>query len=89
MTSQARPRPWGAAALPLGLAATGWAAASMAPWGWPAWPGASLGILAIATASLPGPSLFRGLGAFAGLLGIVVSGVQILALWGVMEALDR
>lgn len=68
----------------LGLAAIVWLVAALWPrGGWPAWPTVSLGVLAIGCGLLPGRALPRGLGSFAGVLGIGLGGAQIAVLWGI------
>ena len=51
----------------------------------PAWPAASVGVVAIALARAPGRALWRGLGAFLGFLGILAGVAQLLAKWGILE----
>lgn len=79
------PRPWGRLALPLGAASAAWALASVLPLALPAWPAASLGVLAIALGRWPGTALSRGLGTFLGVIGLLVGGLKIAALYGLSE----
>ena len=53
--------------------------------GFPAWPSVSLGLAAMGLSWLPGRPLFRGLGAFLGLVGAVVGGLQIAASWALLR----
>jgi hypothetical protein len=75
--------------LALGLFSVGWAVAIVLPdvRDLPAWPAASVGIFALVFARAPGRPLLRGLGAFLGLLGLLVGVGKILALWGLLEFL--
>jgi hypothetical protein len=75
--------------LGLGLFSIGWAIAIMLPdvRDLPAWPAASVGVFALVLARAPGRALLRGLGAFLGLLGLLVGVGKILALWGLLEFL--
>ena len=86
----ARGRDWSALALLCGLFSLGWAVAIVLPRvdDLPAWPAASVGVLALVLARLPGRAFPRGLGAFCGALGIVVGVGKILALWGLLELLS-
>jgi hypothetical protein len=73
----------------LGLFSVGWAIAIVLPEvrDLPAWPAASVGIFALVCARAPGRPLLRGLGAFLGVLGLLVGAGKILALWGLLEFL--
>jgi hypothetical protein len=81
------PRDLGGLALGLGLVASVWALLIVVPAGpaLPAWPAASVGVLALFVSRLPGRAWARGLGAFLGVLGIVVGLVKIAALWGLVK----
>lgn len=82
-------RDWSLLSLLAGLFSIGWAVAIMLPEvrDLPAWPAASVGIFALVFARAPGRPLARGLGAFLGLVGLVVGAGKILALWGLLELL--
>lgn len=54
----------------------------------PAWPAASVGVIAIALARVPGRALWRGLGAFLGFLGILAGVAQLLAMWGILKLIS-
>ncbi len=84
---RAHPRDLGGLALGLGLVASAWALLIIAPGGptLPAWPAASVGVLALFVSRLPGRAWSRGLGAFLGVIGIVVGLVKIAALWGLVK----
>jgi hypothetical protein len=75
--------------LATGLFSVGWAVAILLPdvRDLPAWPAASVGIFALVFARAPGRALLRGLGAFLGVLGLLVGVGKILALWGLLELL--
>jgi len=88
--SQPRPqRDLGSLSLPVGVVSLGWGVALLIPSlpALPAWPAASLGIIALALARVPGRALPRGLGAFTGVLGLLLGTLEILALWGIVELL--
>jgi hypothetical protein len=84
-----RARDWGLFALIAGLASVTWAVIILVPdlAQLPAWPAASIGIFALVFARAPGRPLLRGLGAFLGLLGLLVGVGKIVALWGLLELL--
>jgi len=78
--SRARPRAWAAAGLGL------WAALAtvLALWpglGVPAWPGASLGCFAVATALGPGPIGPKAIGTVLGSAAVVLGLGQVAVLW--------
>lgn len=75
--------------LVLGLASASWAVAILLPTmrDLPAWPAASAGVFALVLARMPGRALPRGIGAFLGLLGLLIGLLEIAALWGVLELL--
>ncbi len=75
--------------LAAGLFSVAWAVAILLPdvRDLPAWPAASVGIFALVFARAPGRALLRGLGAFLGLLGVLVGLGKIVALWGLLEIL--
>jgi hypothetical protein len=75
--------------LACGLFSVGWAIAILLPdvRDLPAWPAASVGIFALVFARAPGRALMRGLGAFLGVLGLIVGIGKIVALWGLLEFL--
>lgn len=75
--------------LAAGLFSVGWAVAIVLPdmRDLPAWPAASVGIFALVFARAPGRALLRGLGAFLGVLGLIVGIGKIVALWGLLEFL--
>ena len=85
----AKGRDWGVPTLGCGLLSVAWAVAILVPNGadLPAWPAASIGIFALIFARAPGRPLLRGLGAFLGVLGLLVGVGKILALWGLLELL--
>jgi hypothetical protein len=72
-----------------GLFSVAWAVAILLPdvRDLPAWPAASVGIFALMFAGGPGRALTRGIGAFLGLIGLIVGAGKILALWGLLELL--
>ncbi|MCA9685695.1 MAG: hypothetical protein KC431_25335 [Myxococcales bacterium] len=83
-------RDWGWLALVCGLASLAWAVTILLPQtsaDLPAWPAASVGVFALIFSRLPGRALPRGLGAFAGAVGLLVGVGKILALWGLLELL--
>ncbi len=73
----------------MGLLSFAWAVTILVPGApdLPAWPAASLGVFALVAARLPGRALPRGLGAFLGVLGLVVGVAKIAALWGFLDLL--
>jgi hypothetical protein len=83
-------RDWSAVSLLCGLLSLGWAVVILLPdvANLPAWPAASVGIFALIAAGAPGRPLLRGLGAFLGLVGLLVGLGKILALWGLLELLS-
>lgn len=82
------PAPWmDLAALLCGVGAAGWSATSMLGMALPAWPAASLGLLALLFAWPRGRAAPRALGAFLGLIGLVIAALQIAVLWGVAGGL--
>jgi hypothetical protein len=81
----------GALPLAAGMLACAWAVAIMLPdvRDLPAWPAASLGVVALVCARLlPGRALPRGLGAFLGLFGLLIGLAKIFALWGLLHILN-
>lgn len=82
-------RDWSVFALVCGVLSAGWAIAILLPDAadLPAWPAASVGILAIVFGRAPGRALVRGIAAFLGFLGLVVGLGKILALWGLLHLL--
>jgi hypothetical protein len=80
---------WSWLCLASGLFSVGWAVAIVLPdmRDLPAWPAASVGIFALVFARAPGRALLRGLGAFLGVLGLLVGIGKIVALWGLLEFL--
>jgi hypothetical protein len=84
---RAHPRDLGGLALALGLVASAWALLIVIPGGpdVPAWPAASVGVFAVFASRLRGRAWMRGLGAFLGVLGLVVGLVKIAALWGLVK----
>lgn len=82
-------RDWSWLSLILGVLASTWALVIVVPEGpaLPAWPAASLGVFALVTARLPGRAWPRGLGAFLGVLGVLVGVAKIAALWGLLDLL--
>ncbi len=88
----AQGRDWGIWSLICGVLSLAWAALILVPElpglpNLPAWPAASVGIFALVFARAPGRPVLRGLGAFLGLLGLLVGVGKILALWGLLELL--
>ncbi|MCX4244578.1 hypothetical protein [Paraliomyxa miuraensis] len=70
------------ACLLLGLGALAWLPASLWPRaGLPAWPGVSLGLLAVLISLGRGGALLRALGGICGLLAAAVGAAQIGVLW--------
>jgi hypothetical protein len=86
---RARGRDWGVLSLLCGLLSLAWAVAILVPGvaDLPAWPAASVGIFALIFSRAPGHPVLRGLGAFLGLLGLLVGVAKIFALWGLLELL--
>jgi hypothetical protein len=82
-------RDWSWLSSSLGMMSSSWALAILVPDGpdLPAWPAASLGVFALLAARLPGRAWPRGLGAFLGLLGLLVGLAKIAALWGLLDLL--
>lgn len=80
-------RDWSWLSLILGVLSSTWAVLILIPEGpaLPAWPAASLGVFALLTARLPGRAWPRGVGAFLGVLGLLVGVVKIAALWGFLD----
>lgn len=89
-TGTARSRDWSWLSLAAGLASAVWAVLVLLPSvdALPAWPAASLGIIGLACAGLPGRALPRGVGAFLGFAGLLVGAAKIVALWGLLELLS-
>ncbi|WP_106395314.1 hypothetical protein [Enhygromyxa salina] len=83
-------RDWSALSLAAGLFSVAWAVAIVLPSApnLPAWPAASVGILALVFSRAPGRPLLRAIGAFLGLGGVLVGLGKILALWGLLELLS-
>ncbi len=80
-------RDWSWACSILGVLSASWALVIVIPGGpeLPAWPAASLGVFALVAARLPGRAWPRGLGAFLGVVGILVGLAKIAALWGLLD----
>jgi hypothetical protein len=67
----------------LGVAALAWLPAALWPAaGLPAWPGVSLGLLAVLLSWGRGGALLRALGGIGGLLAVLAGTAQIAVLWG-------
>jgi len=83
-------RDWSALPFLCGVFSLAWAVAILVPDApdWPAWPAASTGLFALVLARAPGRALPRALGAFFGLLGLLVGVGKILVLWGLLGLLD-
>lgn len=83
-------RDWSVLALVCGLFSAGWAIAILVPdvADLPAWPAASVGILAIVFGRAPGRALIRGIAAFLGFLGLLIGLGKIAALWGLLELMS-
>jgi hypothetical protein len=82
-------RDWSWLALGCGLVSATWAIVMVVPGiaDLPAWPAVSVGLFALVFARAPGRALARGIGAFLGVVGLVVGMAKILALWGLLELL--
>ena len=82
------PAPWmDLGSLICGSSAAGWSATSMLGVALPAWPAASLGLFARLLAWPTGRAAPRAIGAFLGLVGLVIAALQIAVLWGVLGGL--
>ena len=57
-------------------------------WEFPAWPAASLALLALWASRRPGGALLRAIGAFSALVGLVVATAQIALLYTAGEFLN-
>jgi len=80
-------RPWADwVALGLGVCSVGWLLIGLLPRQLPAWPSATLGLLALVLAWPRGRPFPRATGAFLGLVGIVGASAQIAAMWGLARA---
>lgn len=73
-----------------GVLSLGWAIVILLPdvRDLPAWPAASVGILALILGRLPGRVLARGVGMFMGLIGLLIGVTKIGALWGLLRILN-
>jgi hypothetical protein len=80
-------RDWSWLSSILGLFSATWAVLIVIPEGpeLPAWPAASVGVFALLAARLPGRAWPRGLGAFLGVVGLLVGLAKIAALWGFLD----
>lgn len=89
LAQQPPSRDWSALPLACGVFSLVWAIVILLPdfVDLPAWPAASVGLFALAFARAPGRPLPRALGAFFGLLGLLVGVGKILVLWSLLELL--
>ena len=72
----------------IGLLSLSWVATSVWPGlSAPAWPAASLGLLALSLAWLPGRVRPKAVGTLCGFTGLCLGAAQILALWTLLAAL--